>query len=125
MTVMKWYAAHTLIGFQRLDHIGPISVFENIYIIRAVSEVVALQRAESISALEAEQNDDLSINGNPAKCVCCGVRKIVTISNSSPPQYESPPEDGSEISYIEYEVGNIAEFKKILLGDTGIVTLVE
>lgn len=122
---MEWYAAHTLIGFQRIDGIGPISVFENIYIVCAESADSALQKAELISQSELKANKEIDINGNQAKCICGGVRKVVTVSNNSPPQYESRPVDGSEISYIEYEVQNSDDLEKMLFGDSININLID
>jgi hypothetical protein len=125
MTAMDWYAAHTVIAFQRDDGVGPVSVFENIYIVCAESSDSALVKAKLISDSESNNNTGIDINGSPAKCIYGGVRKIVTVSNESPPQYEARPSDGSEISYIEYEVKDPEDLKNIISGGSAVINLIE
>jgi hypothetical protein len=125
VTAMEWYAAHTLIAFQRDDGVGQVSVFENIYIVCADSSDSALVKAKLISDSETNNNEGIDINGSPAKCIYGGVRKIVTVSNESPPQYAARPDDGSEISYIEYEVKNPDDLKNIISGRPVVINLIE
>ncbi len=125
MTTMEWYAAHTLIAFQRDDGVGPVSVFENIYLVCAENSDSALVKAKLISEFETNNTGVDNINGSPAKCIYGGVRKIVTVSNESPPQHETRPGDGSEISYIEYEVKNLGDLKNILSGAAAVINFID
>ncbi|MEN3951237.1 hypothetical protein [Iodidimonas sp. SYSU 1G8] len=122
---MEWYAAHTIIAFQREDGVGPISVCENIYLVCAQNSHSALGKAKLISDNEVNNNDGTTINGHSAKCIYGGVRKIVTICNERPPQYEARPDDGSEISYIEYELENAEDLKEIISGNSISMNFIE
>jgi hypothetical protein len=122
---MEWYAAHTLIAFQRDDGVGPVCVFENIHIVCAENSDSALVKARFISDSEFNNNGLIEINGSPAKCIYGGVRKIVTVSNESPPQFEARPDDGSEISYIRYEVATHKDLENIISGEANNVFFID
>jgi hypothetical protein len=122
---VEYYAAHTLMAFKRIDGIGPLSVLENIYLVRAANPEKAMERAKLLSELEAQANDGVEINGVPASCVYCGVRKLVTICNDDPPGNKTRPDDGSEISYISYEVESLEEVEMLASGHSCDIHLID
>ena len=122
---MEYYAAHTVIAFQRVDGVGPVSVLENIYLIRGKSPEEAMESARKLSELEAQNNGGFEINGVPANCVYGGVRKLITICNDEPPGNDSRPDDGSEISYLSYEVGSLEDIERLASGDACDIHLVD
>jgi hypothetical protein len=122
---VEYYAAHTMMAFQRVDGVGPLSVFENIYLVRAANPEKAMERAKQLSESETQANDGVEINGVPANCVYGGVRKLITICNEDPPGNETPPDDGSEISYISYEVGSLEEVEMLASGHSCDIHLID
>lgn len=125
MNELEWFAAHTLIAHQRKDGVGAISVCENIHLVSAENSEAAWEKAKQLSDLESQDDDGTEIDGFHAKCVFGGVRKIVTICNQTPPQSQARPNDGSEISYFQYEVGSLEELEKIAAGNSGVVNFVD
>lgn len=112
-------------AFKRVDGIGPLSVFENIYLVRAANPEKAIERAKQLSELEAQANDGVEINGVPANCIYGGVRKLITICNDEPPGNDSRPDDGSEISYLSYEVASLEDIEKLAAGVACDIHLVD
>lgn len=122
---MEWYAAHTMIAFRRDDGVGPISVFENIYIICAESHDIANQKANDISALEIKSNDRLNINSCPSSLIYGGVRKINNVINESQGQRNNILSDGSEISYLEYEFESMNDLEVMISGEPAVIKIIE
>ncbi|APG61529.1 hypothetical protein LPB140_00235 [Sphingorhabdus lutea] len=104
---MTGFAAHILYAIQRVDGTGPISVTENIYLINADNLDVARAKSRKIMEDEKPAFEGIELDHFPAKLLLSKVRKLVTISNIEPPQEEYPSKDGSEITYLEYEIDRL------------------
>ena len=122
---MKWYAAHIINAMRRRDGVGAITVFENVYLIKAKSDGEAQEKAKQIANSEIVADSSLEINGMPADQIRCVVRKVVSISNPDPPQYEKRPYHGSEITYLEYEIDNVKTIDHLIANEMVDIRFVE
>jgi hypothetical protein len=117
--MMSWYAASIIIGMKRRDgKDGPILVHENIVLCEAPNANEALQKARKIGEAEAALDDDLTLEGVPARRVFAGVRKLITVSNPSPYDLDQDrPTDGTEITYSVFEVSNDEALESLAKGE--------
>jgi hypothetical protein len=127
LQMKSWFAAHALIAMQRVDLQGPISVYENIFLVEASSHKHAKELAIEMAKPEAECNDQLTVNGMEARCFLVGIRKTILISQptSSDLDETSPPISGTEITYSEFEVESEEDLKKLATGDCVVVRYVD
>jgi hypothetical protein len=98
---MSWFAAHLIMSVKlKGKRQRRFPVWENIVIIEADSEEQAFQKAEHWGRLE-EGDDDGSFTwgGQPATWVFAGIRKLTQCED-----FESRPGDGTEVSYLEFEL---------------------
>ncbi len=117
-----WYAAHILLYVRRkANPDGKIPVWENIILIEADSEEIALAKAEE-RGKQDEGDDDGTFHwgGQPAEWVFAGVRKLTLCEDS-----EKRPGDGSEISYTEMEVNSEQALANLLKGKPAAVKLTD
>lgn len=121
---MTWYGANIVMHVQFLE--GPQSsfpVWENIVLIEADSFESATAKAIEIGRFEAQvTSEGLTWGSRPAKWVFDGVRKVVTISS---PSLGGLPEHGSEITWSEYQVADLASVRALAAGDEVQVSYVE
>jgi hypothetical protein len=119
---MTWYAAHIILYVekQRQPQNG-FPVWENIVLIEAATEDEAFDKAETIGR-RGEGDDDGSFRweGEPAKWVFAGVRKLTTCENE-----ESRPGDGTELTYLQLEVGSREALARLVEGESVQVELKE
>jgi hypothetical protein len=114
-----WYCAHAIFYFE-LKHEKQDSylVHENVYLIQADNEKVAMQKAMAI----AEENEDLSednhleVNEKPARYIFAGIRKLITVSNYDK-RNRSIIESGVEVTYSEFEVDDVSGIQALKKGD--------
>lgn len=111
---MTWYAAN-LIMYIRLkkgkqDHY-PIQ--ENIILIKAKDEKEAYMKATNRGKQdEGDSSGTLYYGDDPASMVFAGIRKITTCEES-----EKRPDDGTEITYSEFEVDSEEKIRSLVEGD--------
>ncbi len=123
---MTWFAAHIVIGMMREDGIGPVSVYENVILIEAKSANEAHLMASKVGETEAQLDDGLTIDDNPAKRVFAGVRKIISVSNPDPYDLDQDqPTTGTEITYSEFEVADEAALLSFAKGEAVDVRYLE
>jgi hypothetical protein len=116
---MTWFAAHIIIGFIPDFHEKlPLSAWENVILLEAESESAAMAEANQVGKDEEALDDELTIDGKPARRFFAGVRKLVRISNEEPPQDEAPPRHRTEITYSEFKVKSFEDLKILGSGDS-------
>lgn len=106
--------------------LGSVLVHENMVLIEAQSEFDALRKAKAIGQTETALQDELSLDGVPAKRVFAGIRKVVVISNPDTGNLDQDrPSDGTEISYSVYKVSSQEELRQLAEGAEVTVQYVE
>lgn len=124
---MTWFAASIIIGMKRVDDAdGPILVHENVVLFEASNGEEAIHKARAAGEAEAAIDDDLRLDGEPAKRIFAGVRKVITISN--PPPYDldqDRPTDGTEITYSVFEVSDDEALRRLASGEQTEVAYIE
>src|SRR5204862_2680437 len=84
----------------------------NIDLIEADSEKQGFQKAERRGRLdEGDDDGTLTWDGHPATWVFAGVRKLTSCEDS-----QSPPGDGTEISFLEFELDSVESVRKLAEG---------
>ena len=105
-----WYGAHLLIASESLDANNPLLVVEEpIYLIEAKNLKDSESKARDIASKVAASKVSF-VHSGPSKNVSYGFRRIVEISNSDLGN-NTPPSDGSEISFEIYKFKNHADFE--------------
>ncbi|GAB2876451.1 hypothetical protein GCM10027277_52330 [Pseudoduganella ginsengisoli] len=100
---MEWFAAHIVLRVVfKTQNQSTFPAWENVYLIEAPDEDIALSKAESIG-LSLERDGDCSFewNGQPARWSFCGVRKLISLVSATDP--ENKPTDGCEVTYASFE----------------------
>lgn len=112
---MTWYAVHTLVAMRRVDKVGPISVWENVYLIEAENGHDAYVLGKE--AAMPEPDDSLRINGVKATQSFAGIRKIINVSNPVHfDQDQDRPVSGTEITYSEFQFNSEDDLRKYAEG---------
>ncbi|MGH8558479.1 MAG: DUF4288 domain-containing protein [Methylococcales bacterium] len=123
---MTWYAASVIIGMRRVDNLGPMLGSENIFLIEAPSSKEALDKAREYGNTEASLDDEFTLDGQPAKRVFVGIRKLINISNPFPLKIDSDaPTSGTEITYSLFEVSNEQDLEKLAQGQDIVLRYIE
>ena len=111
---MSWFTAHLVMYVKLKDGTQDrVPVWENMVLIKAPSEEVALAKAEQHG--RAEEGDDEGTfrwGGKPARWVFAGVRKVTLCQDS-----QRRPDDGTEVSFMELEVASEEAVAKLVAGD--------
>jgi hypothetical protein len=109
---VKWYAAHLVMFVQFKKHRqSRYPIWENIILIKARSDEEALDKAGKRGRRdEGDSSGTFRWCGKPTRWVFAGVRQIVYC--------DGKPVDGTEISFLELEVGSKKTLEKILEGKT-------
>ena len=118
----QWYAAHILMYVKRKKPTaGPISVWENIVLIKADSEEEAFAKAE-LRGKQGEGDDDGTFRwaGQHAEWVFAGVRKLTLCEDS-----DKRPGDGTELTYTEMEVRSMQGIADLLAGKPAVVEVTD
>lgn len=114
---MAWYAAHIIMNVEFKDgkqNILPI--WENIILIEAKTEKLAYEIAVTRGKeTEGDSSGTFRWEDRPANWVFKGIRKIISCENET-----EQPQSGTEISYLEYNVSNLIDLEKLMLGDESI-----
>ena len=109
---MNWYAAHMIQYFKyRQGRQRSFLVWENIVLIRARTLEEAFAKAEKRGWDDPCMDPDESFRwgGKPAEWVFGGVRKLTACVDA-----EERPTDGTEVTYLEMEVGSKADLEKLI-----------
>jgi hypothetical protein len=123
---MTWFAVHTVITVQRVDQLGPISIYENIFLVQAANSSQAKLEGERLVKPEVDSDDDLTIDGFPAKRTFAGIRKVVNVSNPEPLDLDNDrPVSGTEITYSEFEVDTEDDVIKFVSGQELLIKCVD
>lgn len=110
---MSWFAAHLVLYVKLKGQPQKrFPVWENIVLIQADSDDEAFAKAER-HGREEEGDDDGTFRwgSQPATWVFAGVRKLTACQDP-----EKRPGDGSEISYLEMEVGSQEAVEQLVEG---------
>jgi hypothetical protein len=119
---MNWFAAHLVMYVKLKDQPQDrFPLWENIVLVKAVSEDEAFAKAEQ-RGREEEGDDDGSFRwaGNPARWVFAGVRKLTTCQDA-----DKRPTDGTEVSFTEMEIHSEEAIRKLLEGEPVSVKFTE
>src|SRR5882672_2201915 len=98
---MTWYCAHILVAIVPVEApTWPQVVHENVYLVEAVDEDAAWEKAESMGRDHAVAQGAVHEGEKVFRSEFAGVRKIISISNPGPLlQDQDPPTSGSEVTY--------------------------
>ena len=123
---MTWFAAHALVAMRRVDSIGPIHVYENIFLVEAQDAGRAKVLAEEMASAEVEADDGLVIDGVAVFRSLAGIRKVISVSNPAPLDLdEDRPVSGTEITYSEFEVDSEDALRRLAAGEAVYVRYVD
>jgi hypothetical protein len=118
---MTWYAASILFAFDNVH--GPQSrwhVWEDVVLFEACSHEEVMAKAEAYGKEWSSLDDGLRMSGSLAIQRFIGVRKILTISNPAhvdTDQSDSPPVDGTEVTFTEFIVESRDDLEKLAKGE--------
>lgn len=116
---MTWYTASVITTIRFVNDVGQetFPVFEDFYLLQADSRLSALRKANEIGLSLEQLDDNLELNGKPAKRKFLGIRKVRSIVNPPDIQLDtSPPVDGTELSHSYFEIHNSADLMKLAMG---------
>ncbi len=110
---MRWFAAHIVMVVElketEQDH---FPAWENIILLEAASEAEAFRKAEELGR-DDEGDDDGTFRWGKqaARWVFAGIRKLTECAQSG-----DRPEDGDEITYLEFEFRTRNDVKRFVSG---------
>ena len=113
---MPWFAAHVVMHFQLTNgpqdrHTG----YENIYLVEADTPKQAIDRGAELGREdETDCSGTLTVDGQSARLVFVGVRKVVKVLHTPG---NSAPAAGDEISYSEFEVADGDILRRFAAGE--------
>jgi hypothetical protein len=123
---MTWFAVHALVSMRRVDAVGPIHVYENVFLVEAEDAERAKELAVEMARPEAEADDAFSVGGVSAVRSLGGVRKVISVSNPDPLDLDADrPASGTEITYSEFEVDSEDDLRKLAAGESVAVRYVD
>ena len=123
---MTWYAVHAVLLMRRIDLCGPISVYENIYLVQAANGSLARAEGENLIKPEIDADDKPAIDGIRAIREFVGIRKVVNVSNPEPLDIDKDrPISGTEITYSEFEVDSENDVQKFMEGKPLVIKLID
>ncbi len=104
-----WYCAHAIF-YYKVNGQESFLIHENVYLINAENEDVALSEAKKIAKENEDLNEDghLYLNDNPATYLFAGIRKLIEIETNSDTA-QGRISSGVEVTYSEMEVDTIEE----------------
>jgi hypothetical protein len=117
-----WYAAHVILYMEFTDgNQDHYPVWENIYLLNAETENAAFEKAEAIGrAYEEHPDESFRWLERPARWKFGGVRKLTRCVTP-----DERPDDGTEVTYLEYSVRCKDDLKRLLDSDPVSITLDE
>jgi hypothetical protein len=110
---MIWFSAHVImfVQFKEGNQAG-YPVWENIILVEACSEDEAFEKAEQHGrAAEGDDEGSFRWGKRPAKWVFAGVRKLTECQILG-----DRPDDGTELTYNEFELSSREAVKKLVAG---------
>lgn len=112
---MKWYAASIIICIKYKDgNQGTYPLMENVVLIQASTDDEAYEKASKRAlTYEGDADGTFCWDGRPANAVFGGIRKVIECVDS-----DSPPDDGTEITYSMMEVDSEDTLKKLIDGES-------
>src|SRR5262249_19087957 len=111
--IMSWFAAHLVLYVKlREEPQDHYPLWENIILIKADSADEAFAKAEQRGREDAAEDKGFRWAGKPARWVFAGVRKLTSCQDP-----ERRPGDGTEISFLEMEVGSEEAINKLMNGE--------
>ena len=111
---------------KRVDSIGPIHVYENVFLVEAEDADHARTLATEMARAEVEVEDGLTVDGVAVARSLAGIRKVVSISNPEPLDLDMDrPVSGTEITYSEYQVESEDALLKLAAGEAVTVRYVD
>lgn len=120
--MMTWYAAHIVMQIA-VNGRKDVVAWENIVLVQASTVEEAYDKADEIGREgEGDSNGTLELEGDPARMIYRGTRRLVTLS--SPTDNENNPTDGCEITYLQIKLDSQDALRDYLEGD-GDARLVE
>ena len=110
---MKWFAAHVVMVVKLKDKKHRhYPVWENIVLLSAASEDEAFTKAEEYGrSEEGDEDGTFRWGGEPAYWVFAGVRKLTECA-----VVEDRPDDGTEITFNEFEVESQQALERFVAG---------
>lgn len=120
---MTWYAAHLLFYVKlKRKRQTRYSVWENIVLISAKTVDEAFTKAEKRARQDAcmQPDDTFTWDGEPAEWVFAGVRKLTLCMDE-----HKRPGDGTEVTYLEFEVPSLAALRKLMEGEPASVKIAD
>lgn len=112
-----WYCAHAIFYF-KTDNQESYLIHENVYLINAKDEEIALSEAEKIARDNEDLNEGghLELNGNKATYLFAGIRKLIAIETNSDTA-KGKINSGIEVTYSEMEVDTLDEVNSLANGE--------
>ncbi len=111
---MNWYAAHAVMYIKFKDRQQEkYPLWENILLIAAESDEEA--QAKAVARAKEDEGDSegtFTWEGLPATWCFGGIRKLVTCESE-----DGRPTEGTEITYLEMEANNQADFERFMAGE--------
>jgi hypothetical protein len=124
---MTWYVASLLFAIRKKSGSQDVvPLFENAQLIQAETRQQAHLEAERSGRLEAEAEDQLTLNDDPAEMIFLGVRQLRSVYNPYPlDQDKDRPTHGTELTHSYFEVNSLDEAKLLARGKRVNVTYVD
>jgi hypothetical protein len=117
--VRDLFCAHVIIWMKYEDgNQNEYPIWENVYLIRAESEDGAWNKAECRGKEECE-DDDLEVDGRPARWTYGGVRKLISVIEASflECSIHESCEDIIELTWNEFTVTDKESLDKLIAGE--------
>ena len=110
---MSWYTGNAIFYFRLKSGIQTeFPVWENIYLVQADSFEQARRKiATRASEAAGDSAASLIYENQPAELVFMGIRKITSCENET-----CRPEDGNEVSYNEFVLGDLDSVRRLSEG---------
>lgn len=117
-----WFAAHAVYVYEAIrGRQTPITIVENVLLIRAQSAKAALSAALRLARRELKDDPSLTLDGKPARKRFLGVRKIVSCAADA---FDKTSNDGlvreirsgTEGTYLKYRVSGRAALRSLMAG---------
>jgi hypothetical protein len=115
---MPWFSVHAImrVAIKANAEATEITVWENVYLVEASSAGAAASKAEGVArAFEGDDNGSFVWDGEPARWVFAGIRKVIACS-------DEVPVSGTEITYTQYTLRSEQALRALVDGDRVDIT---
>ena len=111
---LSWYAVHAVLLIELKSQTqNSFSVWENIYVVFANSPEEAKEKGATIAkSYEGDSQGSFTWKEEPATFVYKGIRKVISVEGASLGQERI--EDGSEVTYNEFEFETLMDLEEFL-----------